>query len=141
MSPEEDMRWRQNEHHGQLLAQRLTRLVERGYRPIFEGETDLFDLAHPHPKATPIQLWPDGQVVDRFPTMVKDGERTIIYPDDEPLFARFLASVPTPDPVRKMLGMRIGDALSVTTTYAVLFLIIWGGGSILRTIWRAVSGH
>lgn len=140
-SPEEKARWRQNERHGSLLASRLTRLVERGYRPIFEGEADLFDLSHPNPQATPIQLWPDGQVVDRFPTMVKDGERTIIYPEDEHLFARFLTTVPRPNPLRKVLGMRVGEVLSTTASYGVLFLIIWGAGAILRSIWRAIFGH
>lgn len=32
MSPEEERRWRQNEAHGELLARRLHRLVERGHR-------------------------------------------------------------------------------------------------------------
>lgn len=136
MSPEEEARWRQNERHGQLLAQRLSRLVERGYRPVFVGETDTFDLVHPSTKATQVQLWPDGQVVDRYPTMIEDGERTIIYPEDEARFARFLASAPQLGATRRFLGMRVGDAL--------VYMMVWSGLIVFALVgsalWRLFFG-
>jgi hypothetical protein len=140
MSDEDERRWRQHWSHGEMLARRLHRLVERGYRPVFRGDDTNFELEHPNPKATPIQLWPDGQVVDLYPTQVRDGERTIIDPEDETLFKRFLESVPLPSPIAKALSTRIGDALSAALGHAILFGLFLGLAAVASAVWSAMFG-
>ncbi|WP_374470256.1 hypothetical protein [Phenylobacterium sp.] len=141
MSPEDERRWRQHWAHGELVARRLHRLVERGYRPVFRGDDTIFALEHSNPKATPIQLWPDGQVVDLYPTHVKDGERTIIHPEDGTLFVRFLDSVPPPSPIAKALSTRIGDALSASLGYAIVLGVLWGFVAVATALWASVFGE
>lgn len=140
MSPEDERRWRQLWAHGEMVARRLHRLVERGYRPVFRDDDTTFELEHSNPKATPIQLWPDGQVVDLYPTDVKDGERTIIHPEDETLFERFLSSVPPPSPIAKALSTRIGDALSAGLGYAIVCGLLWGFVAVARALWASIFG-
>lgn len=123
-----------------MVARRLHRLAERGYRPVFRGDDTVFELEHSNPKATPIQLWPDGQVVDLYPTHVKDGERTIIHPEDETLFGRFLNSVPQPSPIAKALSTRIGDALSAGMGYAIVFGLLWGFVAVVSALWASIFG-
>lgn len=141
LSPEEHRRWDQNTHHGEILARRLGRLVARGYQPVFDDQMRSFDLIHPNRKATPVELWADGQLVDRYPTTVEDGKRTIIYPEDEPLFSRFLASVPLPNPLQKLAAMRVGDLAGLLTTWVVVFAVISVAGKCTDAAWRAVTGH
>lgn len=141
LSPEEERRWRQNEAHGEVLARRLSRLVLRGYTPVFPCEMDIFDLVHPSKRAVPVQLWPDGQLIDRYPTTVSDGHRTIISPEDEELFARFLARVPPPSVIQKLLAIPVGEVLALATTWLVIFAL----GSIIaafgRAAWHFVRGY
>ncbi len=54
-----------------------------------------------------------------YPTTVSDGHRTIIYPEDEELFARFLARVPAPSPLQKLLAMSLGEALALVAAWVV----------------------
>ncbi|MEW5684070.1 MAG: hypothetical protein AB1942_04045 [Pseudomonadota bacterium] len=140
MSPEDERRWRQRWAHGEMVARRLHRLVERGYRPIFRGDNTTFEFEHSNAKATPIELWPDGQIVDLYPTDVKDGERTIIHPDDETLFERFLNSVPPPGPIAKALSTRIGDALSAGLGLAIVLGLLWGFVGVVSALWASIIG-
>ena len=139
LSPEEDRRWRQNERHGALLAWRLGRLVHRGYRPLFDADMRSFELIHPNRKATPIELWADGQLVDSNPTAVKDGNRTIIYPEDEELFSRFLARVPAPNPLQKLSAMRVGELSAYVTTWVVIYLAALLMAKCSSAVWSAVT--
>lgn len=104
------------------------------------GDDTIFELEHSNPKATPIELWPDGQVVDLYPTDVKDGERTIIHPEDDTLFERFLNSVPPPNPIAKALSTRIEEALSAGLGYAVGFGLLLGFVAVASALWSSIFG-
>ena len=139
-SDEEEARWIQNERHGDLLGGRLCRLVQKGYRPVFEpGGTGWFELKHPNPNAVPVHLWTDGQLVDASPTTVKaDSERTIIYPEDERLFAQFLSQVPEPTLFQRLLDMRVGDVATYVIAWSLFIGLILLLGELGRAVWRAV---
>jgi hypothetical protein len=108
---------------------------------VFDDQMQSFDLIHPNRKATPVELWADGQLVDRHPTTVEDGKRTIIYPEDEPLFLRFLASVPPPNPLQKLAAMGVGELAGLLTTWVVVFAVISVAGKCTDAAWQAVTGH
>lgn len=78
--------------------------------------------------------------MDLYPTHVKDGERTIIHPEDETLFGRFLNSVPQPSPIAKALSTRIGDALSAGMGYAIVFGLLWGFVAVVSALWASIFG-
>lgn len=133
--------WLESQIHGELLANRFSALVLKGYRPMVPCEMDTFDFEHPNKKAIQVQLWADGQVVDRYPTMIEDGKRTIIAPEDHERFKRFLAYVPAPPPL-KVLG---ATPLSELLTTAVVWIMCLGVGSLVWAIvkwaWHLVSSH
>jgi hypothetical protein len=123
------------EAHGELLAGRLARLVEAGYRPLLTSELPWFDLVHPHRKAVQVQLWADGQIVDRFPRPdMPEDQRTIIAPEDEAKFVRFLASIPRPTAWQRFRAVPLGEALGLSA----LWLGLLGLGWLLSAAWGAM---
>lgn len=133
--------WFTRELHGELLANRFSALVLKGYRPMVPCEMDSFDFEHPNKKAIQVQLWADGQLVDRYPTMIEDGKRTIIAPEDQERFKRFLAHVPKPTELQTLGATPLGEVL----TTVVVWVLCLGIGSlvwaIIKWAWRLVNGH
>lgn len=138
-SEDERREWRVNERHGELLAHRFSSLLLKGYRPVVHCELDCFDFEHPHKKAIQVQLWADGQLVDRYPSSAKDGSRTIIAPDDDQLFDRFLAQVPKPTEFQQIGATPLSEALMMVLLWVVIYVlgsIIW---AIARATWHFVA--
>ncbi len=123
------------EAHGELLAGRLARLVEAGYRPLLTSELPWFDLVHPHRKAVQVQLWADGQIVDRFPRPdMPEDQRTIIAPEDEAKFVRFLAHTPRPAAWQRFCAVPLGEALGLSVLWIALLGLAW----LVSAAWGAL---
>jgi hypothetical protein len=110
------------EAHSQRVLMRLHRLIQAGYRPSLGGEAGgapQVDLKHPNAQA--LTLWPDGQVLDTYPTsIIADEDRTIIHPLDDESFERFIRSVPRPNALSRFLELSVQSAI----LYGIIFLVI-----------------
>lgn len=81
------------------------------------------------------------QLVDRYPTTVSDGHRTIIYAEDEELFARFLARVPAPTALQKLIAMPVGEVLALATAWVVILAVGSVIAAVGRAVWRFIMGN
>jgi hypothetical protein len=141
LTPAQEREWRAQYAHGELVADRLHQLVAKGYRPIWGGDTSSYELIHPHKEAIQVDLWPDGQVVGRSPTTIKNGSRTIIAAEDAGRFKRFLAAVPKPSWRDRLCTMTIGEAATHVPAWIGL-LVLWGVSYVVVDwIWRLIRGH
>jgi len=140
LTPTQEREWRRQYAHGEIVATRLHQLVATGYQPIWGQDTSCFDLRHPHKDAIQVDLWPDGQVVDKSPTMIRDGYRTIIATDDTERFDRFLAKVPKPSWCAQLSAMTIGEVASHVGTWLFL-LVVWAlGYLVVDWVWKLFKG-
>jgi hypothetical protein len=101
------------ERHAEHVLLRLHTLIKAGYRAKLGVEASgaaQIDLIHSRAQA--LTLWPDGTVLDRFPTQIEDdNERTIIHCDDHTTFEKFIQSVPSPTLLDKISRTSLADAL------------------------------
>ncbi|PHY17557.1 hypothetical protein [Caulobacter sp. BP25] len=139
-SDEERRQWRANERHGKILAHRFSSLVLHGYRPVVHCELDCFDFEHPHKQAIQVQLWADGKLVDRYPSSVRDGYRTIINPSDQQLFSRFLESVPKPTELQKLMATPMSELLMTALAWILMLTLLSITWAITKTLWHFLTG-
>lgn len=130
-SPVDERGWSLADAHGQKLANRYQALLDVGYYPA-DYSCDCFSLVHPNPKAPEIELWGDGQIVDKYPTSVMDGDRIIIGLGDRERFDRFIRLVPRPTDLQRLRRLPVGQALALSAAYIAIVVVAWGAFAILK---------
>ena len=126
---------------GEVVVERLHALVERGYRPElgFPG-SGAVSLKHPG-KAPPVTLWADGQLLDAFPTFVKDDiDRIIIEPEDKEGFERFLSRIPALTLPQKIAQTSLSDGIFIVIVGMLFLIFIWISEIILDKAYDAIRG-
>jgi hypothetical protein len=110
-------------YNGETVVRRLHALVARGYRPEL-GIDDgccMIHLRHPG-KGPAVMLWGDGQLLNAYPTFIKnEADRIIIELEDEDGMKRFLAAVPKPTIFQRMCAATLSD-VGYTVSAWLLFI-------------------
>ena len=127
------------ERHGELIVERVNRLIEVGYRPIFLR--DLTWIEFEHPTAPHVSVWSDGQVVDRRPRSdTPDDQRIIIRAEDEASFAELIARTPAIPWSEKLKRTTLIDAWWIIVAWSLLIAWIAGGSWIGNHVWVWLRG-
>jgi hypothetical protein len=131
------------EAHGALIVKRLKSLAGAGYVPELKDDPgyDSIDLKHPRESVRAISLWPDGQVVDLYPTIVKDEDgRIIIQPEDERRFRLLISDTPKPNFKERLLATTLGEAAQNVTAWFWVILIWFGLSFAADKAWHFAKG-
>jgi hypothetical protein len=124
---------------GVTIVLRLQALVAKGYRPELGIEgCEFIHLRHPR-EAPELMLWGDGQLLNAYPSFIKnEADRIIIELDDQDGMNRFLATVPKPTLFQRAIATSVADVAVGAMALALLFLLGWFGKLVFQTIfgWR-----
>ena len=135
------------EKHGALMVQRLKSLVIAGYVPDLTDDPsiDSIDFKHPRDDVRPVSLWSDGQVVDLYPTQVKDEDGPIIIQqDDENQFRLLIKNSPKLNFMERVGRTTLGEAAQNVQAWAILIAVWWGMSWFIGRGWHAIKeafGH
>lgn len=127
--------------HGQLLIDRLSKLLHAGYRIniryVHEGLG--IPLTHPNKKVPDIEIYGDGLVNDQFPSQLGDQPdyaRTLFEPEDTREFDQFVARIPRPNFIQQIGMTPVGEAVSLTIGSIILLGFFWVVGKLLEGGWH-----
>lgn len=142
-----DYDWQEPPHfhvkklHGQILIDRLSKLLHAGYRIniryVHEGLG--IPLTHPNKKVPDIEIYGDGLVNDQFPSQLGDQPdyaRTLFEPEDTREFDQFVSRIPRPNFIQQIGMTPVGEAVSLTIGSIILLGFFWVVGKLLEGGWH-----
>jgi hypothetical protein len=126
---------------GEVVIERLHALVDHGYRAeLGIRGSGAVSLKHPG-KAPPVTLWEDGQLLDSFPTFIKnDADRIIILSEDNEGFLRFLKTIPQLTVVQKIANTTLSDSIFTMLVWVLFFGFVWLAGGFLESVYKYLIG-
>ena len=129
--------------HGQIILDRLSKLLHAGYRIdlryVHEGLG--VPLRHPNKKMPALELHGDGLINDQSPSHFRDRpdhERTLFEPEDSHGFDRFVAGIAKPTWLQQVAIRSVGETLELRAGLLLLIGLVWGTGKLVEWIWLSV---
>ena len=129
--------------HGQVLIDRLARLLQAGYRiDMRQLHTGLgIPLKHPSKKMPALKLHDDGLINDQFPSRFRDQpdeHRTLFEPEDTQGFDRFATRIDKPNWLQRVSITPVGEATELLIGFIILIGFFWGFGRLLEWGWDSL---
>lgn len=140
--------WQERTHHsvrkrhGQAMIDRLTLLLNAGYRIDLRHMHEGLGIAlrHPNKKAPPLELYGDGHVNDQWPrSETPDQERNLYEPQDKEGFDRFVRRVPKPSLFERFKERSVEEAFYVILAWTLFLGYLAVANTVGNSIWQWIK--
>lgn len=138
---ESDPHYALKDLHGQVLIDRLAKLLNAGYRldmrHVHAGLS--IPLKHPRKEMPTLELHSDGLINDQFPSNFRDqpdDHRTLFEPEDTEGFDQFIARIDKPSWLQRVSITPVGEATELVIGLVILLGLFWALGEVMEWGWE-----